>query len=198
MYPGLRCHDRVGIPPRISTDLTIGRSPARNGVHSSTLSVDAKKPDDVKRPGLVLFGQTILTEQQMSSAGATSPAATGRNSSLDWCYTEKAGNVSEGSGSGVIQNSSPSEDTSPERLRWFRDNSSHSSELGLEPGQCKVFVESETVGRNLDLSAMGSFQELYGRLSDMFCIEEGAELRSRVLYRGAAGEVKHAGDESFR
>jgi hypothetical protein len=196
MYPGPRCHDRVGVPPRISTDLTIGSSPARNSVYSSTPSVGAKKPDDVKRPGLVLFGQIILTEQQMSSAGATSPAATG-NSSLDWCHTEKAGNVSEGSGSGVIQNGSPSEDTSPERLRWFMDNSSHSSELGLEPGQCKVFVESETVGRNLDLSAVGSFQELYGRLSDMFCIE-GPELRSRVLYRGAAGEVKHAGDESFR
>jgi hypothetical protein len=26
---------------------------------------------------------------------------------------------------------------------------------------------------------------------------EGAELRSRVLYRGATGEVKHAGDEPF-
>ncbi|KAM0875754.1 hypothetical protein ACQ4PT_036579 [Festuca glaucescens] len=190
-YPGLRCHDRVSnatpIPPGISTDLTIGSSPALDGV-PSTLSV--------KRPGLVLFGQTILTEQQMSSAGGTSPAATG-NSSLDWNAEKAAGNASEGSASGVIQNSSPSEDTSPERLRWFRDNNSHSSsELGLEAGQCKAFVESDTVGRNLDLSAMGSFEELYGRLSEMFCIE-GAELRGRMLYRGAAGEVKHAGDESF-
>uniref|UniRef100_A0ACD5Z2E2 Uncharacterized protein n=1 Tax=Avena sativa TaxID=4498 RepID=A0ACD5Z2E2_AVESA len=196
-YPGLRCHDHVSATPRISTDLTIGTTPARNGV-SGTPPVIAKKPDDVKRPGLVLFGQTILTEQQMSrsgSAGMTSPAATG-NSSLDWT-TEKAGNASEGSGSGVIQNGSPSShNTSPERLRWFRD-SSHSSELGLEPGQCKVFVESEAVGRNLDLSAMRSFEELFGRLSEMFCID-GAELRSRVLYRGVAGEVKQAGDESFR
>ncbi|CAM0945157.1 unnamed protein product [Alopecurus aequalis] len=194
LYPGVRCHDHVSAR-RISTDLTIGSSPARNGV-SSTLAVGAMKGDDVKRPGLVLFGRTILTEQQMSrsdSAGVTSPAATG-NSSLDW-NAEKAGNASEGSGSGVIQNSSPSDNTSPETLRWLRDNS-HISELGLEPGQCKVFVESETVGRILDLSAMSSFEELYGRLSEMFCVE-GEELRRRVLYRGAAGELKHAGDESF-
>jgi hypothetical protein len=151
------------------------------------------KPHGVKRLGLVLFGQTILTEQQMSSAGVTSPTAT-LNTSLDWNDEKAAGNASEGSASGVIQYSSPSDDTS---LRWFRGHSHSSSELGLEAGQCKVFVESETVGRNLDLSAMTSFEELYGRLSQMFCID-GAELRSRVLYRGAAGEVKHAGDETFR
>ncbi|PNT69103.1 auxin response factor 8 [Brachypodium distachyon] len=192
LNPGLRRHDHLTpalVQPRISTDLTIGSSPARKNGVSSTLPDDgAKKPKPSS--GLVLFGQTILTEQQMSrsdSAGATSPAASG-NSSLN-CDTEKAGNVSEGSGSGVIQNASP------ERLRWFGDGNSV-SELGLEPGQCKVFIESETVGRNLDLSAMSSFEELYGRLSELFCIES-AELRSRVLYRGATGQVKHAGDESF-
>jgi hypothetical protein len=58
-------------------------------------------------------------------------------------------------------------------------------------------VESDAVGRNLDLSALSSFEELYARMSDMFGID-GAELRSHVLYRGAAGEVKHVGDEPFR
>ena len=67
----------------------------------------------------------------------------------------------------------------------------------FEPGQCKVFVESDTVGRNLDLSALGSFDELYVRLSEMFGVE-GEEMRSRVLYRGATGEVRHAGDEPFK
>ncbi|VAI58694.1 hypothetical protein VPH35_111331 [Triticum aestivum] len=198
MYPGLRCHDHVSpapIPSRITTDLTIGSSPARNGV-STTLPASAKRPNDAKPPGLVLFGQTILTEQQMSRgdlAGVSSAAATG-NSSLNW-NTDKAGNASQGSGSTVVQNSGSTDNTSPERPRRFGDNS-HVSELGLKPGQCKVFVESDTVGRNLDCSAMSSFEELYGRLSETFCIE-GAELRSRVLYRGADGEVKHAGDEPF-
>ncbi|XP_062222704.1 auxin response factor 8-like [Phragmites australis] len=199
LYPGLRRPDHVGpttpIPARINTDLTIGGAPARGDV-SCALSISAsKKPDAVKPAGLVLFGQTILTEKHMSpsnSGGATSPAATG-NSSLNW-NAEKGANVSEGSGSGVTQNS-PSKNASSERMQWFRE-SSHVSELGLEPGQCKVFIESDTVGRNLDLSALSSFDELYVRLSEMFCIES-AELRSRVLYRGATGEVKHAGDESF-
>uniref|UniRef100_A0A0A9D8Y5 PB1 domain-containing protein n=1 Tax=Arundo donax TaxID=35708 RepID=A0A0A9D8Y5_ARUDO len=128
-----------------------------------------------------------------SSGGATSPAATG-NSSLNWNAEKGGANVSEGSGSGVIQNS-PTNKASSERLLWFRD-SSHITELGLELGQCKVFIESDTVGRNLNLSALGSSDELYGRLSEMFSIES-AELRSRVLYRGATGEVKHAGDEPF-
>ncbi|KAG8060200.1 hypothetical protein GUJ93_ZPchr0002g23566 [Zizania palustris] len=201
MYPaGQRRPDHVSptpIPPRISTDLTMGSSsPARDAV-SCTLSIGAKKPDDTKQPGLVLFGQRILTEQQMSLsclAGVTTLAATG-NSSLKW-HTEKGANASEGSGSGVIQ-TSPTDNTSSERLQWFRENSSQVTELGLEPGQCKVFIESDTVGRNLDLSSLSSFEQLYGRLSQMFCIDS-AELGSRVLYRGVTGEVKHAGDEPFR
>ncbi|CAD6243421.1 unnamed protein product [Miscanthus lutarioriparius] len=205
LYPGLRRPDHVGptipIPARISTDLTIGGAPSRDDDVPCALSMGANKlkPDAVKPAGLVLFGRTILTEQQMSlssSGGATSPAATG-NSSLYW-NAEKGPNVSEGSGSGVIQNSPTKQNASSERLPWFRDGSQQQvSELGLEPGQCKVFVESDTVGRNLDLSALSSFDELYGRLSEMFGIE-GAELWSRVLYRGATGEVKHAGDEPFR
>jgi hypothetical protein len=151
----------------------------------------------VKLAGLVLFGQTILTELQMGlcgSGGATSPAAT-RTSSLN-CNADKSGNASEGSGSGVIQNSPTNKAAASSERQWLGDGSSHLSELGLEPGQCKVFMESDTVGRNLDLSAMRSFDELYDRLSEMFSVES-TELRSRVLYRGATGQVKHAGDEPF-
>ncbi|WVZ74530.1 hypothetical protein U9M48_022701 [Paspalum notatum var. saurae] len=183
------------IPARISTDLTIGGAPARERDDdvSCALSVGTTKPSPaVAKPpaGLVLFGQTILTEQQMSlGSGATSPAAT-VTSSVNWTAAEKGPNASEGSGSGVIQNS-PTKNASSERPPWFADGGQ-----GSEPGQCKVFVESDTVGRNLDLSALCSFDQLYGRLSEMFGIA-GAELRCRVLYRGATGDVKHAGDEPF-
>ncbi|KAL6899438.1 hypothetical protein ACP4OV_006096 [Aristida adscensionis] len=200
LYHGLRRPDHVVGPPpvpaRINTDLTIGGAPARDDAVSSVGA--SKKPGAAKPPGLVLFGRTILTEQQTSlsggsSGGASSPAAAG-NGSLNWNAEKAGGNVSEGSGSGVIQ-TSPTCNASSQRLQWFRD-SSQISELGLEPGQCKVFVESDTVGRNLDLSALGSFDELYARLSEMFGIDS-AELGNRVLYRGATGEVKHAGDEPF-
>jgi hypothetical protein len=208
-HPGLRGPDRhVGLttttpptPARINTDLNIG-----GGTHdvSCALSIgagDNKKPSAAKpAAGLMLFGQIILTEQQMSltsSGCAASPAAT-RTSSLNWT-AEKGANVSEGSGSGVIQSSPTNKTAFSSERHWFLDaSSSHlsESELGLEPGQCKVFVESDTVGRNLDLSALRSFDELYHHLSEMLGVER-AELRSRVLYRGATGEVKHAGDETF-
>jgi len=60
-----------------------------------------------------------------------------------------------------------------------------------------VFVESDTLGRNLDLSALGSFEELCARLSSMFGISN-ADLRSHMVDRTIAGEVKHVGDEPFR
>lgn len=161
---------------RISTDLTIGSpSPAPAG---------AKRK--AHAPGIVLFGRTILTEEQING---TSPAATTKTD----CDAEKAPIASEGSGSGVIQAGSPTKNNSSSS--W--NGSESSSELGLEPGQCKVFVESDAVGRNLDLSALGSFEELYARLAGMFCIVH-AELRGHVLYRTASGDVKHVGDEPFR
>ncbi|KAL5213796.1 hypothetical protein ABZP36_002948 [Zizania latifolia] len=202
LYTGIRlppADHAAPCPPRIiSTDLTIGGgSPsALEDASCSLLSGGKTKPDDAKPAGFLLFGQAILTEEQMkggSSGGPASPAAT-RKRSPNW-DSEKAPNASEGSGSGVIQGS-PINNTPSWRLQWFGDNSSHVSECGLEPGQCKVFVESDTVGRNLDLSALGSLEKLYARLSDMFSIDS-ADLKSHVLYRSAAGEVKHVGDEPF-
>ncbi|KAL5216500.1 hypothetical protein ABZP36_007901 [Zizania latifolia] len=183
LYPGVRlppADHAAPRPPRIiSTDLTIGGS-----------------LDDAKPAGFLLFGRTILTEEQMkggSSGGTASPAATHKRSP-NW-DADKVPNASEGSGSGVIQGS-PTDNTASWRLRWFGDNSNHASDYRQEAGQCKVFVESDAVGRNLDLSALGSFEELYTRLSDMFIIDS-AELKSHVLYRSAAGEVKNVGDEPF-
>ncbi|XBI57293.1 hypothetical protein VPH35_038726 [Triticum aestivum] len=192
-------------PRTISTDLTIGTSPAREDDNITTRAPTKKAGGgDVKpAPTLLLFGQAILTEEQMksSSAGgdaATSPVAGGCGSP-NW-DVEKAPNLSEGSGSGsgVIQGSPSNNNTSSWRLQWFGDSSGQAAPelLGLEPGQCKVFVESDAVGRILDLSALGSFEELYGRMSEMFGME-CAELRNHVLYRSAAGEVKHIGDEPF-
>ncbi|KAG8082702.1 hypothetical protein GUJ93_ZPchr0014g47017 [Zizania palustris] len=186
-HPGVRLppanHAAPPRPPRIiSTDLTIGGS-----------------LDDAKPAGFLLFGRTILTEEQMksgSSGGTTaSPAATHNHKRSPNWETDKVPNASEGSDSGVIEGS-PTDNTASWRFRRFGDNSRHASEYRQEAGPCKVFVESDAVGRNLDLSALSSFEELYTRLSDMFIIDS-AELKSHVLYRSAAGEVKNVGDEPF-
>ncbi|XP_073141475.1 auxin response factor 18-like [Henckelia pumila] len=70
------------------------------------------------------------------------------------------------------------------------------AELGLNTHLCKVFLESEDVGRALDLSVLASYEELFLILENMFGIES-SELMSHVCYVDAAGAVKSAGDEPF-
>lgn len=62
----------------------------------------------------------------------------------------------------------------------------------------KVFVESEDVGRTLDLSLLGSYDELNAKLAEMFEIEDGSDALARALYRDSTGTAKHIGDEPFR
>jgi len=179
LFCGVRPADHhAPAAPRISTDLAIGNLPPRRDAPRSPPAA-ANKADDVKPVGIMLFGRAILTEEQMKSSSPTSPGATRKRSP----------NTPDrsGSGSGVTEGS-------PAKNNLL--------DAGLEPGhghgQCKAFVESDAVGRNLDLSALGSFEELRARLSRMFLIDD-AELRmSHVLYRTAAGEVKHVGDEPFK
>ncbi|KAE8717273.1 dihydrofolate reductase-like isoform X1 [Hibiscus syriacus] len=153
-----------------------------------------RKTDDAKTPQLVLFGQAILTEQQISlscSADTISPVLTGNNSSE---YLDKTANFSDGSGSAHHQQGLP-ERASCEGLHWHKDNRQE-DELNLEIGHCKVFMESEDVGRTLDLSLLGSYDELQRKLADMFGIENH-ETSSHLLYRDATGAVKQIGEEPF-
>lgn len=107
----------------------------------------------------MLFGQAILTEEQISTSN-------------------NSGNVSDGSGSGssvVIQNGV---DTA----------------TGASISHCKVFMESEDMGRTLGLSCLESYEELYEKLGQMFGLDR-TELMSRVVYQNLAGEVRHTGEE---
>lgn len=156
----------------------------------------SKKPDGVKTPQLVLFGQPILTEQQISlscSGDTASLALTGNSSSEG--NLDKMANFSDGSGSALHQQGLP-ERSSCEGVQWYRDNRQE-TDSSLETGHCKVFMESEDVGRTLDLSLLGSYDELYRKLAEMFGIEN-SETLSNVLYRDITGAVKHIGDEPFR
>ncbi|XP_038982395.1 auxin response factor 18-like isoform X2 [Phoenix dactylifera] len=197
-HAGLHRLDQATAHSRISTGLIIGNPAIHDNVSclltTATPSQRTKKLCNGKSPQLVLFGQPILTEQQISlsnSGDTVSPGVTG-NSSLDG-NPERTTNVSDGSGSAVHQNGL-AENSSCEGFPWYRDR--QASELGLETGHCKVFMESEDVGRTLDLSVLGSYEELYGRLADMFGIDK-SEMMSHVLYRDAVGAVKQTGDEPF-
>ncbi|KAL7614623.1 hypothetical protein Lser_V15G08583 [Lactuca serriola] len=118
------------------------------------------------KPTFVLFGQPIFTEQQLSDS-----------SSGDTMANQSDGSV-------VVQNDSSS------------DEAEQKSEFGVETGHCKIFMESEDVGRTLDLTAFHSYEELYRKLADMFCIDKSVMLNS-LIYRNADGSVKRTGDEPF-
>ncbi|XWS66883.1 hypothetical protein CRYUN_Cryun05aG0239000 [Craigia yunnanensis] len=142
-------------------------------------SQNSKKTDDVKTPQLVLFGQPILTEQQISlscSGDTVSPVLTGNSSSEG--NLDKTANFSDCSASALHQQGLLERACFP----WT--------------GHCKVFMESDDVGRTLDLSLLGSYDELQRKLADMFGIEN-SETLSHLLYRDATGAVKQIGDEPF-
>lgn len=136
-----------------------------------------EKSDHVKRHHFLLFGQPILTEQQISRS--SSDVATDDENK----EKKKKGFLSDSQSS-----VSPGKSSSTTEFSW---------QVGSDTSHCKVFIESEDVGRTLDLSCLGSYEELYMRLANMFGIER-SEMLSHVLYRDAAGALKQTGEEPFR
>ncbi|KAL0369658.1 UNVERIFIED_CONTAM: Auxin response factor 22 [Sesamum angustifolium] len=148
----------------------------------------SEKSDGLKTPRFVLFGQPILTEQQMSndqSCDAVPKVAQGKSCS---------GGTPWRTVSFAPDSEVPPKSLSTAQFLWKPGY--HASDLGLDTGHCKVFMESEDVGRTLDLSVLGSYEELYKRLEHMFRIEK-LETLSHVFYRDATGAVKQAGAEPF-
>ncbi|KAH9312055.1 hypothetical protein KI387_027090, partial [Taxus chinensis] len=62
--------------------------------------------------------------------------------------------------------------------------------------QCKVFSETEEVGRTLDLTLFSTYEQLYDSLAKMFGIEE-FKLSRRVLYKDICNTLRHAGEEPY-
>ncbi|KAF3668919.1 Auxin response factor 18 [Capsicum annuum] len=177
-----RTSNSTTIPnPSISDDisclLTLGGS-------SQTMN----KSDCEKVPQFKLFGQLIRTEQQISqsSSGDTGSPIRAVNSSLHG-HGYKKGNISEESGTSFDHCSLP--DHLP--------CESFQSEKNLEMGHCEVFIESEDVGRTLDLSLLDSYEELYMDLSNMSGIKI-SDMLNHVIYRDINGATKQLGDEPFR
>ncbi|KAF2300605.1 hypothetical protein GH714_014451 [Hevea brasiliensis] len=155
-------------------------------------NTNSEKSDNVKTHQFLLFGQPILTEQQIShscSTDAVSQVLSGKFSSDESLEKAKCH---------YVLGSAHEKQTLPEKpantgLSW---QNLRNTETGLDAGQCKVFLESEDVGRTLDLSVLGSYEELHTRLAKMFGIER-SDMFSHVLYRDAMGDVKRMGDEPF-
>jgi len=165
---------QLGVYSGISHGNTTNHDKSKESLaHLLTMEKSSKsldKPEDVKKHQFLLFGQPILTEQQISrdvlSRGKTSP---------DDVKDKEKCVLGAGKSSAA-------------ELSW---------QLGLDTGHCKVFLESEDVGRTLDLSRLGSYEELYRRLSYMFGVER-SEIMNYVFYYDSKGALKQTGEEPFR
>ncbi|KAF9613606.1 hypothetical protein IFM89_009432 [Coptis chinensis] len=183
--------DHVAPPSRIPSGLMVGNPNNTENV-SCLLTMgnsnqSSKKSDEGKAPQFLLFGQPILTEQQISLRFSTDTVSHIPNGNK---RSDKTESISES----LPHQRSELKNPSCQVLPWYKDH--RMAELDLETGHCKVFLESEDVGRTLDLSVLGSYEELYSKLANMFGIER-SEMLSHVLYRDAEGAVKHTGDEPF-
>lgn len=144
-----------------------------------------EKNESVKRPRFLLFGQPILTEQQLShncSSDAVSQVEKGSSCMVSvkaerFSLDQKLGHPESLPKTGFLWNQA-------------------CNAVELDTGHCKVFLESEDVGRTLDLSVLGSYDELYKKLANMFGIER-SEMENHVFYRDATGALKQAGDQPF-
>ncbi|XVF68565.1 hypothetical protein PTKIN_Ptkin11bG0012900 [Pterospermum kingtungense] len=180
---GIMMARRINSNDNVSCLLTMGNSSQK------------EKSDNAKKHQFLLFGQPILTEQQLSrscSSEAVSQVINGK-SSLDG-NADKTKDSSDGSGSALENQFSPEKSSTAGFLWNLQDY--RTTEPGLDTGHCKVFLESEDVGRTLDLSVLRSYEELYMRLANMFGIER-SEMLGHVLYRDATGAVKQIGVEPF-
>nr|ADJ96591.1 auxin response factor 16 [Solanum lycopersicum] len=149
-------------------------------------SSQMEKADNVKTPRFLLFGQPILTEQQMSSVLSThAPPQVQTERNSDWAQLK-------------TERITPDWKCLSESLSstFLWNKGYHAAELGASTDHCKVFLDSEDVGRTLDLSVLGSYAELYKRLADMFEMER-LDMVTRVLYLDATGASKQIGDEPF-
>ncbi|KAE8692485.1 Auxin response factor 10 [Hibiscus syriacus] len=137
--------DHTATPNRISNGGLVVRNPNMNENVSCVLSIahsteNSTKTDQKKTPLLVLFGQTILTEQQISrscSSDAVSLVLKGKSSSEK--NLNQTANFSDGSGSTIHQQHLPVR-ASCEGFQWYKDNH-HEAEPNLETGHCKVSME---------------------------------------------------------
>ncbi|KAK6126178.1 hypothetical protein DH2020_040059 [Rehmannia glutinosa] len=120
--------DRSSQPKSPSNSIISKPGSNENMSHLRNSAQESKKSyNDGKAPKFMLFGQPIHTEEQISSMSRSSDTVLNSSS---------VGNTSDGCGSVLTPEQSSCEGSQ--------------TELGLETGNCQVFMESEDVGWTLD------------------------------------------------
>ncbi|CAH9106473.1 unnamed protein product [Cuscuta epithymum] len=139
---------------------------------SCLLTIGQSSPNSKeKKPReLMLFGKAILIEEQQMSHS---------------CSWETFGYSREKTVINLLDNVIP-----------WNENEKYVFGLETTGRHCKVFVDSDDVGRDIELSGLSSYEDLYTKLGSMFGIQR-SEMLSNVVYQDTAGLVRHTGDEPF-
>ncbi|KAF9684766.1 hypothetical protein SADUNF_Sadunf04G0152400 [Salix dunnii] len=150
-----------------------------------------EKSDNAKKHQFLLFGQPIHVEQQISHSCSTDafPQVVDERDSSD-SNREKNSDFLRSAPGKISQ-----EKSCTTGFSWHQ-SLQNASEIGMGTGHCKVFLESEDLGRTLDLSELYSYEELQRKLANMFGIDR-SEMLSHVLYQDVTGAAKQIGDEPF-
>ncbi|KAF7823392.1 auxin response factor 18 [Senna tora] len=174
--------------------MTNGGDMANHGTNNESLSClltvgnsckSLEKSDNMKRHRFLLFGQPILTEQQISRSLSGDNKSSQNNNITERDFLDEN---NRDKAKFTLSDPQGKSSSVAEYSCW--------QQLGLDSGHCKVFMESEDVGRTLDLSHLGSYEELYRRLANMFAMER-SRMFHHVLYCDATGAVKKTGQEPF-
>ncbi|CAN1797937.1 Auxin response factor 18 [Linum perenne] len=132
-------------------------------------------PKETKKTShIFLFGQLIQPDQHHhQSSESCSLVSNGNSASVG--NAEKMGNISEGSGSSVYQNNASVENSSDAGSPWYKRLPKTSLGSSIS-GFRQVLLETDAVGETLELSALGSYEELYSKLGRVF----GSKLTANV------------------
>nr|QGJ03872.1 ARF10.2 [Eucommia ulmoides] len=152
-------------------------------------SKELEKMADIKKPSFKLFGQQIYIEPEIQTGQENSQGCSS-DALSDVVQTDKSdGNPVETEKIEVNQRSIFSSGN-VWNLNFPPD------EHGDDTGHCQAFLDSDNVGKTLDLSATRSYEELHQRLAAMFGLER-SEMLSRVLYQDAMGIMSETGNEPY-
>ncbi|CAH9097494.1 unnamed protein product [Cuscuta epithymum] len=168
---------------RITRDLQDNSENVRCSVTPWTSS-----PQNVMTPQFLLFGQPILTEQQLSHRSPKSPNEN-NPASRDRFPNDSTRNSDNNKGlqEKVLGAGATHFGNQTVRAEECRNDSG---------GHCKVFLGAETVAKYIDLSPLESYEEVYKKLADIFGISSSV-MRNRVIYCDSMGAVKQIGGDLF-
>uniref|UniRef100_A0A7N0TM07 Auxin response factor n=1 Tax=Kalanchoe fedtschenkoi TaxID=63787 RepID=A0A7N0TM07_KALFE len=158
-FPSNKCQENDGR----CCSLTMGRN------------VPEKISNVVKAPMFVLFGQPILTEEQISQSSSDDTIG---NSSSEGNQEKVANVVSDASRFGSNQNGQM-ENSSDDGSPWLKDHSM--TELKLQTGHCN------DASPPLGFSILSSYGDLHTKLTHMFSNGEGLEVLRTQLATNPLG-----------